>query len=273
MTGRPSVLLVDDDVDTREMYGLYLEARGFTVHTAGSTPHGVAVAAAEHPDVIVTDFTLPGEDGFVLAARVRQTRGLAETPLVLVSGRAFVGGSGERALGLFDRVLLKPVLPDDLIAEFVPLLLDRTSARLQRQLGAVRERVRAIPTGSGIGRVMAALEDVAEGEEPPAALLADGSAHYIEVNEAACSLTGRSREELLALSVWDLTPEVALAEGRRLWNQFVAGGTLTGPYRLRTPAGVAVEATYAAAANVLPGCHLSLLHPLPPALILDQPAV
>ena len=54
--------------------------------------------------------------------------------MALVSGRAFVGDSGDRALQLFDRVLLKPVLPDQLIADIVPLVLDRAAAQLQRQL-------------------------------------------------------------------------------------------------------------------------------------------
>ena len=108
---RPIVLLVDDDVDTREMYAWCLQARGFEVVCAGTAAAGTELAENSHPDVIVTDFTLPGEDGFALATRLRSSAALADTPAILVSGRAFVGNSGARALELFDRVLLKPVLP------------------------------------------------------------------------------------------------------------------------------------------------------------------
>ena len=266
MTTRPSILLVDDDEDTREMYAWSLETRGFDVAGAGTAARAFSLAQARRPDVIVTDFTLPGEDGFVLAQRVRSDDALAETPLVLVSGRAFVGDSGVRAMEIFDRVLLKPVLPDHLIGEIVPLLLNRTATRLERQLRAVRDRVRRIPHGSGVSRVMEALTEI-EADARPAALLADGSAHYIGVNDEACILTGRSRPELLQMSVWDLTPQIARADGQREWAQFVARGTLSGAYRLSTPAGDAVDATFAAVANVLPGCHLSLLHRLPSALV------
>ena len=273
MSTKPCLLLVDDDEDTREMYAWSLGARGFEVLGAGTAAQALSLADAHQPQVIVTDFTLPGEDGFALATRVRASSALADTPLVLVSGRAFVAGSGERAMQIFDRVLLKPVLPDHLLAEIVPLLLDRTAARLQRHLRAVRERVGAVPRGSEVSRVLAAISEVAGDGVAPAALLADGAARYIGVNDAACALTGRTRDELLASTVWDLVPPAAGREGRKQWAEFVANGRLAGAYRLQTPAGLPIDATFAAETNVLPGCHLSLLHPIPAGFIIDGPVL
>lgn len=118
MSERPAViLLVDDDPDTRDMYAWALETHGFRVVHAATAAAGITAAATERPDVVVSDFKLPGADGFVLAARVRDTAALAGTPLILLSGHAFSGPDGERAGQLFDRVLLKPVLPDHLIGE------------------------------------------------------------------------------------------------------------------------------------------------------------
>ena len=266
MRNRPVVLMVDDDIDTREMYAWSLEARGFAVVCAGTAASGVDLALGTRPDVIVTDFTLPGEDGFALATRVRGSEALSTIPMVLVSGRAFVGDSGDRALQLFDRVLLKPVLPDQLIADIVPLVLDRAAAQLQRHLRDVRSRLQDVPRTSDVGRVLTAVTEVSKEGETPAALLADSTAHYIAANDAACALTGRSREELLSLSVWDLTPQVGVADGREAWARFVESGALAGAYVLKTPAGNEIQARFASAANILPGCHLSLLQPVPPAL-------
>ena len=268
-TTRPVVLMVDDDVDTREMYQWCLEARGFDVLGAGTVSHGFRLAEEHRPDAVVTDFTLPGEDGFVLASRLRASTALADTPVVLVSGRAFVGNSGETAMRLFDRVLLKPVLPDQLIESLVPLLLDRTAAQLERQLRAVRSRIEAAPQTSDASRILMTLDEVTAGGDQPAALLADTAAHYIDVNDAACALTGRSRAELLSLRVWDLTPPDAIADGQAAWARFVESGALSGPYVLRSAAGVDIQARYAASAHVLPGCHLALLQSLPPALARD----
>ena len=266
---RPVVLMVDDDVDTREMYQWCLEARGFDVLSAASVSHGFRLAEERRPDAIVTDFTLPGEDGFVLATRLRATAALADTPAVLVSGRAFVGNSGETAMRLFDRVLLKPVLPDQLIESLVPLLLDRTAAQLERQLRAVRARMETAPRTSDASRILTTLDEVTQGLDTPAALLADTAAHYIDANDAACALTGRSRDELLSLHVWDLTPSQAVAEGQAAWARFVESGAQSGAYTLRSAAGVDIEARFAASAHVLPGCHLALLQSLPAALTRD----
>lgn len=265
----PCILLVDDDADTREMYGWSFEARGFRVLQAANVPRAFALAHEKRPDIIVTDFTLPGDDGFVLAAQVRAAETLRDTPLVLVSGRAFTGGSGERAMQLFDRVLIKPVLPDQLIAEMVPLLLDRAAATLQRQMRAVQQRVPSHPTGSAAGRVMSAVSDIAE-EPMPAALLANTAARYIAANDAACVLIGRSREELLTLSVWDLTPAASIDASRRQWEAFVSGGMLSGAYNLSGPSGTPISTMFSAAAHVLPDCHLSLLLALPDALAVAQ---
>ena len=85
--------------------------------------------------------------------------------------------------------------------------------------------------------MLTAVTEVAADGETPAALLADSAAHYIAANDAACALTGRSREELLSLSVWDLTPQIAVAEGREAWARFVESGNLSGAYVLKTPSG------------------------------------
>src|SRR3982751_3828031 len=63
-----------------------------------------------------------------------------------------------------------------------------------------------------------------------AALVADNRGRYILVNESSARLTGYSADELLRLSVWDLTPIGSQAEGRRLWQAFVAAGRQSGDY-------------------------------------------
>ena len=265
--------MVDDDVDTREMYAWSFEARGFDVLSAGLAARGVELARAQRPDAVVTDFTLPGEDGLVLAERIRALPGSSATPMVLVSGRAFVGDSGTRASELFDRILLKPVLPDQLIGNVAAAMLERTAAKLLRQLDAVRARAATVPRTSDVSRILDLVNEVAADGDAPAALLADDTAQYIAVNDAACALTGRSREELLSLHVWDLTPQRALADGRQAWTRFVESGSQqSGAYVLANPSGQEIAARFVASADIVPGCHLALLQSIPTALLPDARA-
>jgi len=134
MTELPLILLVDDDRDTREMYAWALETGGFRVIQAATAADGITLAAADPPDVVVSDFTLPDGNGFGLAVRVRETAELADTPLILLTGHVFSGKEQRRAVELFDRVLLKPVLPDHLVGEIAPLVNGRNAARALHHL-------------------------------------------------------------------------------------------------------------------------------------------
>lgn len=92
-----------------------------------------------------------------------------------------------------------------------------------------------------------------------ALLIANSRGRYIVVNPAAARLTGYSRDELLQLSVWDLTPSMKQSLGRRLWREFLKRGRMRGDYVLRRKTGRLVHAHYLAVADVLPGIHVSLL--------------
>ena len=63
------------------------------------------------------------------------------------------------------------------------------------------------------------------------------------------------------MSVWDLTPTLKQADGRRLWREFLTHGRQAGDYLLCRKDGRLIAATYVAVTNVLPGIHVSLLVP------------
>ena len=93
-----------------------------------------------------------------------------------------------------------------------------------------------------------------------AILFADDEARYVDANPAACALTGYSREELLGLSVWDLTPAPERDHGRELWKAFLADGHQHGEYTLACKGGRHLAVEYRAVAHIVPGLHLSVLH-------------
>ena len=94
-------------------------------------------------------------------------------------------------------------------------------------------------------------------------LVADDRRRYVAVNDAACNLLRRSREELLASGIEDITPAENLDAMDEVWNAFLTAGSLVGTYELVTGDGRRVEVEYNATANVLPGRHLTIfiVHP------------
>ena len=92
-----------------------------------------------------------------------------------------------------------------------------------------------------------------------AILLADDDARYVDANPAACALSGYSRDELLQLSVWDLTPEMEREAGMAAWREFIAAGALGGEYAIQREDGTVLDVEFRAVANVVPGLHMSVM--------------
>jgi PAS domain S-box-containing protein len=92
-----------------------------------------------------------------------------------------------------------------------------------------------------------------------AILLADDEGRYRDANPAACELLGYTREELVTLSVWDITPQVSRAAGRRMWQTFVQEGSMSGEYTVVCKDGTRRDLEFRAVTNVQPHLHLSVL--------------
>jgi two-component system CheB/CheR fusion protein len=109
----PLILIVEDHHDTCQMYAEFLGI-GFQVLTAANGEKALEVVRAQPPDLLITDLSLPGIDGFELIALVRQDPVLRGIPIICLSGYSGdVIEQRARAAGS-DRVLLKPCMPDKL---------------------------------------------------------------------------------------------------------------------------------------------------------------
>jgi len=65
------VLVVEDDDDSREMTRLTLEAVGALVTVAASADEALRAIEAQVPDVVLSDISMPGQDGRTLLRRMR----------------------------------------------------------------------------------------------------------------------------------------------------------------------------------------------------------
>ncbi|HET9266406.1 MAG TPA: response regulator [Vicinamibacterales bacterium] len=119
----PRVLLVEDHADTRLMYAEFLSS-SFEVLEAADGLEALDLALRHRPDLIVTDVSLPGIDGFELVTRLRRHAVTRQTPIVCLSG---YGGDvyEERARKAgCNRIVQKPCLPDELARAVHQLLAE-----------------------------------------------------------------------------------------------------------------------------------------------------
>ncbi|WP_272422940.1 PAS domain-containing sensor histidine kinase [Polyangium jinanense] len=91
-------------------------------------------------------------------------------------------------------------------------------------------------------------------------LVANDDGRFVEANPAACSLLGRSREEILGLTIHEFTPAHGTARFEELWRRFLVDGILSGEFTFVRGDGSTIDVEYRARANVVPGCHVAGFH-------------
>lgn len=111
---RATVLVVEDDADTRNVYSTGLGHVGYHVLTAMSGIDGLRVARDQHPDVILLDLSLADADGWEVVRCLKASTSTGDIPVLLVTGHEGVGQRA-RAEGCAG-YLTKPIRLDALRA-------------------------------------------------------------------------------------------------------------------------------------------------------------
>jgi len=109
-----TILVVEDQEDTREFYRTCLSLEGFAVRCAVDGADGIAQMRAYRPQLVVLDFTLPRLSGAEVLREIRRDPEINHTPVVLVSGQiqAFLAEVNELT---FHTALEKPCEVKELV--------------------------------------------------------------------------------------------------------------------------------------------------------------
>jgi len=113
MNTEPKILVIDDEPQIIRALRTILQARRFQVLTAQNGETGLAIAAAQHPDIIILDLGLPDMDGVEVCRRLREW---TQTPIIVLSVR---DSERDKVLALnqgADDYLTKPFGIEELIA-------------------------------------------------------------------------------------------------------------------------------------------------------------
>jgi CheY-like chemotaxis protein len=121
---RPSILIVDDYDDARDVWTTLLEAEGFDVLTAANGPDALAAALSKLPNLIVLDLSLPGMSGVDVARAIRDQMSERPMPLVALTGYSDPQHLAQAREAGFDLILTKPCTPSVLIEEIRRLLAE-----------------------------------------------------------------------------------------------------------------------------------------------------
>ncbi len=137
--GPTPILVVDDDVELCELLTEYLGAEGFSVESVHDGRVGLTRASSGAHALIVLDVMLPGQNGFELLRRLRES---SQVPVVMLTAR---GQDVDRIVGLemgADDYLAKPFNPRELVARIRAI-----QRRLEREVRAAREPREVLAVG------------------------------------------------------------------------------------------------------------------------------
>jgi CheY-like chemotaxis protein len=122
-----TILVVEDDEDTREFLRILLEDTGANVLTADSAETALAAYRLNPPDIIVSDMRLGSSDGYAFITTIREYnkeyRGF--TPAIALTGFAYPGDDDRAIAAGFNAYMNKPFNPQDLISTIALLLHER----------------------------------------------------------------------------------------------------------------------------------------------------
>ena len=117
------ILIVDDAPDTVQMLAAWLRESGYETTGVGSGQEALAVAADEHPDLILLDVAMPSLDGIETCRRLRADPATSDIPVILVTAQDPTRARAEGLLAGAVDYITKPVNLLD--------LRDRVAAVLQ----------------------------------------------------------------------------------------------------------------------------------------------
>ena len=137
---RPSVLVVEDEGDIRELICYNLLKEGYQVVGVASGEEALEAIGRQAFDLVVLDLMLPGIDGLTVCRRLRADATTQNLPVLVVSAK---GEEGDIVTGLnlgADDYLSKPFSPKVLVARTRAVLRRTSEAKTSAEEGAVPER-------------------------------------------------------------------------------------------------------------------------------------
>lgn len=116
------ILIVDDEVNIRELIKFNLEKSGYKVIEADEGQAAISKAKTEKPELIVLDLMLPGIDGLEVCRLVKSSRETAAIPIIMLTAKS---EEIDKVIGLelgADDYMTKPFSPRELLARIKAVL-------------------------------------------------------------------------------------------------------------------------------------------------------
>ena len=144
---KPTLLIVEDDLDIADMLNAYFRVQGYEVLTVNWGEDGVRACQVTPPSLVILDIRLPDIDGFEVARMLRSNRKTKDIPIIFLTEKR---ERGDRLRGLelrADDYITKPF-------DIQELRLRVRNALLRSKQVALTHTVTGLPEGSMVDEAL-----------------------------------------------------------------------------------------------------------------------
>jgi two-component system alkaline phosphatase synthesis response regulator PhoP len=120
------VLVADDEVHIVQVVAMKLRNNGFEVVTADNGSDAYKICCEEKPDIVITDYQMPGLTGVELIEKIRSTSGFESIPIIMLTARGFAVDNEQKEKLNIAECLSKPFSPKELLTHVENVLQSST---------------------------------------------------------------------------------------------------------------------------------------------------
>ena len=127
------ILIVEDDVELRQLFARVLEKNGYQVETAENGAEALKILGRGYVDLIISDIMMPVMDGNALVRALRDDG--VKTPVLMITAKSTLDDMREGFLSGTDDYMVKPVNVNEMVLRVGALL------RRARMLSERRQKI------------------------------------------------------------------------------------------------------------------------------------
>ena len=116
------VVVADDDADIRDLVAFKLEAAGMDVVAVADGAAALEACQDVPPDLVILDVMMPGMSGLDVCRALRDSIGLAQVPVILLTARAQESDVAQGFDAGADDYVVKPFSPRELASRVAAVL-------------------------------------------------------------------------------------------------------------------------------------------------------
>ena len=127
------ILIVEDDLELRQLFARVLEKNGYRVETAADGAEALRILGGGYVDLIISDVMMPVMDGNAMVRALRD-EGI-KTPVLMITAKSSIDDMREGFLSGTDDYMVKPVNVNEMVLRVGALL------RRARMLSERRQKI------------------------------------------------------------------------------------------------------------------------------------